>query len=75
MVEEERKLEPWKNDSYWKLPEMVRNAIDQDAGGSQFGNKLDTLNDHLTIYKSVFYKKKPSFEQNFIQRQKDALLK
>ena len=54
---------------------MVRNAIDQDAGGSQFGNKLDTLNDQLAIYKSVFYKKKPSFELNFIQRQKDALLK
>lgn len=73
--------EPWKTQAYWKLPKNVRRAIDESKVNAtldyrtNFSEKLDTLNEKINIYKSVFYSKKPSFEKVFIQRQENKHLK
>ena len=54
----------WKTKAYYKLPENVRNAIDiakTKSKHSEFWYKLQTLNDKIYIYRSVYYSKMPAY--------------
>jgi hypothetical protein len=70
--ESEREEEPqvatknayWRNAAYWRLPENVRHAIDvakMKSKHSEFFYKLQTLNDKIYIYRSVFYSNVPIY--------------
>lgn len=55
---------PWQNEKYWKLPENVRNAIDiaeLKQKHTEFWRRLETLNDKIYVFRSVFYTKMPSY--------------
>ena len=70
----------WQDEAYWKLPVNARNAIDYANFKSKktstvFENKLDSLLERIQIFKSVFYKNKPKYEKNFVEREKNRLLK
>ena len=59
------------NDEYWRLPEKARMTIDKvetEKGQSNFTMSLETLNDKIFIFQQLFYKNKPKFETNFVDR-------
>jgi len=54
----------WRNKAYWRLPENVRHAIDvakMKSKHSEFWYKLETLNDKIYIFRSIFYSRMPAF--------------
>jgi hypothetical protein len=58
----------YQNSVYWALPENVRHAIDQakkKSKHSDFCNRLNGLNDKITIYKILFYTRKTKHEELF----------
>ena len=58
----------WQNDKYWKLPENVRNAIDLaniKSKHTAFWYRLQTLNDKIFVFRSVFYGRMPSYQKAF----------
>ena len=66
----------WKTKAYYKLPENVRNAIDiakTKSKHSEFYYKLQTLNDKIYIYRSVYYSKMPAYQRAFIEKKQAAL--
>ena len=61
----------WMNDEDWRLPEKARMTIDKvetEKGQSNFTMSLETLNDKIFIFQQLFYKNKPKFETNFVDR-------
>jgi hypothetical protein len=66
----------WKTKAYYNLPENVRNAIDiakTKSKHSEFWYKLQTLNDKIFVYRSVYYSKMPAFQKAFIEKKQAAL--
>ena len=66
----------YKNKAYWSLPENVRNAIDiakQKSKYSEFYHKLNTLNEKIFVFRTVFYGRLPSFQRKFIEKKKKML--
>jgi hypothetical protein len=61
----------WKTKAYYNLPENVRNAIDiakTKSKHSEFWYKLQTLNDKIFVYRSVYYSKMPAYQKAFIEK-------
>ena len=67
----------WRKDAaYWRLPENVRHAVDvakMKSKHSEFWYRLQTLNDKIFIYRSVFYSKMPAFQKVFLEKKQKAL--
>lgn len=66
----------YKNQAYWALPPNVRNAIDLAKMKSQhsaFYYRLQTLNDKIFVFRSIFYSKMPSFQRTFLQKKQREL--
>lgn len=66
----------WKNKEYYRLPENVRNAIDvaeMKQKHTSFFYKLQTLNDKIFVYRSVFYNRMPEHQRIFMEKKKAAL--
>lgn len=66
----------WRTAAYWRLPENVRNAIDiakMKSKHSEFWYRLQTLNDKIFVYRSVFYSKMPAYQKAFIEKKQAAL--
>ena len=56
----------WRNAAYWRLPENVRHAIDVaklKSKHSEFWYRLQTLNDKIFVFRSVFYTKMPAYQR------------
>ena len=67
---------PWQTKKYWDLPESVRHAIDVAELKSQhtgFWRRLQTLNDKIYVFRSVFYSKMPSYQRAFYEKKQKAL--
>mmetsp|Transcript_24000 Transcript_24000/g.36870 ORF Transcript_24000/g.36870 Transcript_24000/m.36870 type:complete len:101 (+) Transcript_24000:514-816(+) len=67
----EQKRHPWRDDNYWRLPENVRHAVDvakMKSKHSEFWYKLQTLNDKIFIFRSIFYTKMPSYQRHYISK-------
>jgi hypothetical protein len=63
----------WKTAAYWRLPENVRHAIDVaklKSKHSEFYYRLETLNDKIFIYRSVFYSKMPAYQKQFLEKKR-----
>jgi cbb3-type cytochrome oxidase cytochrome c subunit len=61
----------WKNEAYWRLPENVRNAVDLakiKSKHSEFWYRLETLNDKIFVFRSIFYSQMPSFQKQFYKK-------
>ena len=68
--------DPWKNKQYWLLPESVRKAIDiaqKKQRHSDFYYRLETLNDKIYIFRSIYYTNMPSFQRAFMEKKRKAL--
>ena len=66
----------WKNKEYFRLPENVRNAIDMAEMKQKhtgFFYKLQTLNDKIFVYRSVFYNRMPEHQRIFMEKKKAKL--
>ena len=66
----------WQNDKYWKLPENVRHAIDvaeMKQKHTEFWRRLQTMNDKIYVFRSVFYSKMPSYQRAFYEKKQKAL--
>lgn len=66
----------YKNGAYWQLPENVRNAIDlakMKSQHSEFYYRLQTLNDKILVFRSIFYNKMPSYQRAFLQKKQQEL--
>lgn len=66
----------WKNKEYYRLPENVRNAIDMAEMKQKhtgFFYKLQTLNDKIFVYRSVFYNRMPEHQRIFMEKKKAKL--
>lgn len=67
----------WRNQDYWRLPENVRKAVDNAksrSNESDFEQRLQLLNDKITIYRSAFYSREPQYEKKFSDQEKNKLL-
>lgn len=61
----------YKNEAYWQLPENVRNAIDlakMKSQHSEFYYRLQTLNDKILVFRSIFYNRMPSYQRAFLEK-------
>jgi len=70
------KMYPWRDENYWRLPENVRHAIDvakMKSKHSEFWYKLQTLNDKIFIFRSIFYTKMPSYQRHYINKKQKQL--
>lgn len=66
----------WQNENYWKLPENVRNAIDLaniKSKHTSFWYRLQTLNDKIFVFRSVFYGRMPSYQKAFYLKKQREL--
>lgn len=64
----------WKNKEYYRLPENVRNAIDiaeMKQKHTSFFNKLQTLNDKILVFRSVFYNRMPEYQRIFMEKKRE----
>ena len=63
----------WKDEAYWRLPENVRHAIDGaklKSKHSDFWYRLQTMNDKIFVYRTVFYGNMPSYQQQFHEKKR-----
>jgi hypothetical protein len=54
----------WRNAAYYRLPENVRAAIDvakMKSKHTEFWYRLQTLNDKIFVFRSVFYTRMPTY--------------
>ena len=66
----------YRTESYWNLPENVRNAIDvaqMKAKHSDFYYRLQTLNDKILVFRSIFYNKMPHYQKVFLEKKRKEL--
>ena len=60
-----RPIKPyWRNAAYYRLPENVRAAIDvakMKSKHTEFWYRLQTLNDKIFVFRSVFYTRMPTY--------------
>jgi len=66
----------YRNESYWALPEPVREIVDQSKrknAHSEFYHALKKLNERILIFRIVFYTKKPKFETEWLEAKKKKL--
>ena len=75
-IDEELRDMSYRNESYWALPESVREIVDQSKrknAHSEFYHALKKLNERILIFRIVFYTKKPKFETEWIEAKKRKL--
>ena len=73
---EAKKVPDWKDEAYWRLPENVRHAIDgakMKSKHSDFWYRLQTMNDKIFVYRTVFYGNMPSYQQQFHEKKRKEL--
>jgi hypothetical protein len=66
----------WRDEAYWRLPENVRHAIDVaklKSKHSDFWYRLQTMNDKLFVFRSVFYGAVPQYQRVFLEKKRKAL--
>ena len=70
------KGQEWQTEAYWKLSENRRHAIDRakmKAKHSDFWYKLQTLNDKIVVFRSMYYEKMTLNEKHFLIRKQKAV--
>ena len=75
-IDEELRDMSYRNESYWALPEPVREIVDQSKrknAHSEFYHALKKLNERILIFRIVFYTKKPKFETEWVEAKKRKL--
>ena len=66
----------YKDEAYWRLPENVRHAIDVaklKSKHSDFWYRLETMNDKLYVFRSIFYGAVPQYQRVFLEKKRKAL--
>ena len=70
------KPQDWKNEAYWRLPENVRHAIDvakMKTKHSDFWYRLQTMNDKIYVYRSIYYGNMPQYQLSFLEKKRKTL--
>ena len=77
-IDEKQRDFSYRNESYWALPENVREIVDRSnrkRTHSEFYEALRSLNERILVFRIVFYSRKPKFETEWLEAKKRKLHK